>query len=78
MLDRDGHVVLTDFGLSKEMKPQEVHTYIHTYMSCDVRVGKEGGAVGPGYGASSLCANASGSWYKSVTFCVPHIFMLCR
>ena len=24
LLDRDGHLVLTDFGLSKEMKPEEV------------------------------------------------------
>lgn len=26
LLDRDGHVVLTDFGLSKEMLPEQVHT----------------------------------------------------
>ena len=26
LLDRDGHVVLTDFGLSKEMLPEQVHS----------------------------------------------------
>ena len=32
LLDMDGHVVLTDFGLSKEMMPNQVRTYgtIHT------------------------------------------------
>jgi len=27
LLDKDGHVVLTDFGLSKEMQPEEVSFY---------------------------------------------------
>ena len=31
LLDMDGHVVLTDFGLSKEMMPNQVRTY-YTYM----------------------------------------------
>ena len=34
LLDEDGHVVLTDFGLSKEMQPEQVNEpsklyYIH-------------------------------------------------
>lgn len=30
LLDKDGHLVLTDFGLSKEMKPEEVRR-CHTH-----------------------------------------------
>ena len=31
LLDKDGHVVLTDFGLSKEMLPEQVHVHVHVY-----------------------------------------------
>ena len=32
LLDRDGHVVLTDFGLSKEMLPEQVRS--QNWLSC--------------------------------------------
>lgn len=46
LLDRDGHVVLTDFGLSKEMLPEQVtHSYCGTveYMAPEIiQGGREG------------------------------------
>ena len=29
LLDKDGHLVLTDFGLSKEMLPEQVRNLFH-------------------------------------------------
>ena len=34
LLDKDGHVVLTDFGLSKEMLPEQVHVYACVCRDC--------------------------------------------
>lgn len=46
LLDRDGHVVLTDFGLSKEMLPEQVtHSYCGTveYMAPEIIKGSQEG-----------------------------------
>lgn len=46
LLDEDGHVVLTDFGLSKEMQPEQVtHSYCGTveYMAPEIVKGGAGG-----------------------------------